>query len=524
MIRGPRLVLAILAILSATACSDNARNPSPHENEQADAAHPVSGIDWHKGDIAAAFAQAKKEDKPVFFYWGAVWCPPCQEIKNTVFKSSEFIALSKLFIPVYLDGDTPQAQEAGERFGVQGYPTMIVFNSAGEEITRIPGGIDISRYNSVLELSLNKLKPTKALVQTAIKDPASLQRSDFTQLAYYSWEQDNGALPEDAPENLFKELSMYAEPYDEVASARLFMQYLVAASKRNSEEHPVRIQEANEQLRIILSNEELVLACWDTLAYWPEIVEILDVDDDQRAFIKNLWQDSVFALRHDPSLSVSEQVAGWLPRLYYHFKETDAPLSAEDAASLKSDLADADTATENAFARQSVVSQLSYIYEKAHMNDEARALLIAELDRSKAPYYFMSSLASLAEEEGKKDEAIDWYRRAFEASTGTATRFQWGGSYVRALIRLAPDKDDLIIDTAASLIKALEDGDEIFTGRNYRVLKRLNTSLTEWESDRTRDALAKRFESPIESLCMKQASGSMASDNCKALLGEKAAG
>ena len=60
-------------------------------------------VQWFSGDVGQAFLQAKKEGKPIFLYWGAVWCPPCQEIKQTVFKSRRFISLSESFIPIYLD-------------------------------------------------------------------------------------------------------------------------------------------------------------------------------------------------------------------------------------------------------------------------------------------------------------------------------------------------------------------------------------------------------------------------------------
>ena len=128
-------------------------------NAEVHAERPVdASIKWFAGTIDEAFKMADSGAKPLFLYWGAVWCPPCQEIKHTVFKSQEFIRLTRLFVPVYLDGDTDEAQVWGEKFAVMGYPTMIVFNAKGEEITRIQGGIDISRYNTVLELSLNQMR------------------------------------------------------------------------------------------------------------------------------------------------------------------------------------------------------------------------------------------------------------------------------------------------------------------------------------------------------------------------------
>ena len=41
-------------------------------------------------------------------------------------------------------------------------------------------------------------------------------------------------------------------------------------------------------------------------------------------------------------------------------------------------------------------------------------------------------------ERGDSDEALRWYREAFEKSEGPATRLQWGASYVSALVELAP--------------------------------------------------------------------------------------
>ena len=80
------------------------------------ATDPAEGdtIAWFRGDVEQAFAMAKEQNKPLFLYWGAVWCPYCSRIKSTVFQSRDFIALSELFVPYYLDGDTEQAQAVGE--------------------------------------------------------------------------------------------------------------------------------------------------------------------------------------------------------------------------------------------------------------------------------------------------------------------------------------------------------------------------------------------------------------------------
>src|SRR5574343_1878876 len=88
----------------------------------------AAAIDWRKdNNVEAAFAAAKAANKPLFLYWGAVWCPPCNQVKATICNRQEFIDKSRHFIPVYLDGDSPGAQKYAAQFKVRGYPTMILF-------------------------------------------------------------------------------------------------------------------------------------------------------------------------------------------------------------------------------------------------------------------------------------------------------------------------------------------------------------------------------------------------------------
>lgn len=485
-----------------------------------------SPIHWFEGTIEEGFALAKAQSKPVFLYWGAVWCPPCQEIKHTVFKSPQFIAQSKLFVPIYLDGDTDRAQAWGETFGVKGYPTMIVFSPAGEEITRIPGGIDISRYNSVLALSLNTMRPTSMLVELALNDPEALRPSDFVQLAYYSWGQDSDSLPEGTPATFFRDLSQLSN--EKEVSARFYMHYLTALSEELNAEAtedesaaPAVPTSTDAYVRLMgyLDSTEVTLAVWEYFGnYAEEIVELPVFGKDELGPLKEKWQTKMLALRSQPSLSTAERLTAWLPLLVFHFMEdADAPLPEEIIADIMADVEKADGETSNAYERQSVVSQMDYILQSAKLYEPARALLLAELTKSASPYYFMSSLAYLEEEQGNIAEALEWRLKAYQSSEGEATRLQWGGSYVRAIVRMTPENHLLVMSSAMNLLDELQGDQTPFSGRNFRVLRSVNTQLNTWEDDQGVEDMAKPFQSRISALCKKQKEPSMELENCLSL-------
>jgi len=527
-------VLATCTLVLA-ACQGQDQPVASTAGAHAGAEHPAEhgsahGIAWHKGDVAAAFAMAAEQNKPLFLYWGAVWCPPCVQIKSTIFNQREFIDRTRLFLPVYLDGDTEQAQKWGEKFGVLGYPTVIVFNPSGEEITRIPGGINIDQYASVLDTALASMTPVPRILERVLADPGhTLEQNECRLLAYYSWGQDNQrALAQHDKLEAFDAM-WRACPAGMVAErSRLFSERLAEALRAQGDgENPVPMsaedkRAAYQQVLSILGDRTLQMANISLVVYSAAetLSGLTAAGTPQREELEAKWLQALAELEADASLSKTEHVLITLARVDIERAdnpEAELPQTLLDEARAKAAWADANS---DAHERQTVMYYTYVVLRQAGLLDDARQLVTAELDKAQSPYYFMSLLAGLAEKEGKTEEAVAWLRRAYEESNGPATRFQWGTNYVVGLLELTPEDAEGIEKAASGLLDELGKVNGAFYNRNSKRLAQLDKALREWNGDGSHQPTLMRIRAQVQGLCAGLPEGDESRSTCEGFLAD----
>jgi len=516
--------LAAGAMLADTPAATAAATPSTSAASAAasGSASNDAGIAWYKGDVDAAFAAAKKENKPVFLYWGAVWCPPCNQVKATIFNRQDFIERSRFFIPVYIDGDTPSAQRLGSRFKVSGYPTMILLKANGSEITRLPGEVDADQYMRVLNLGMNGARPVKETLAAALAhDGAKLTPEDWRMLAYYSWETDEQQLlPKENRASTLQRLALACPASQPETAARLKLQALVAAAK--AKDAKARDDKASAvQLMAVLADPRLARENFDLLVYYPrEVADLVTLPKSpERARLVAAWNAALERLVADASLSTADRLSAVDAQVV--LAKLDGPSATLPAALLttvREQAARADRETSDPYARQSVISGAADILEEAGLGDESDALLKRELTRSHSPYYFMLGLAANAKKRGDKAAAVDWREKAYAAAEGAATRLQWGAGYIGAMVELTPQDSARIEKAALSVIGELDPTPDTFYERNRRALERMGEKLATWNKDRRHDESLKRIRAQMAGVCAKLPASDPARATCSGVL------
>ncbi len=468
------------------------------------------GVSWQAAaadaDIDRAFTQAKAEKKPVLLYWGAKWCPPCNQLKATLFNRADFIEQSKAFVAVGIDGDAPGAQKLGTRFKVRGYPTLILFSPAGQEITRLPGEADAAQVMKVLQLGLSSGRPVKAVLADA-RAGRKLNANEWRLLGFYGWETDEQQLlPAAERPATLAQLARASEGADAETATRLWLKSVGALSEGQAAD-PAQLP----RLRAVLADAAQARAQMDVLANEaPDLIKALaPAPGDARRQLVAEFDAALKRLNADATLSRADRLNALQGRIELARLDTpkDEPHPRTVPAALQAEAREQATRAHreitDGYERQAVITQAAYLLGRAGLWTDSDELLKAALARSHSPYYLMSQLGGNAKKQGRTADALRWYEEAFNKSEGPATRLQWGSNYLGALVELSPEDTARIEKTAAQLFAEAEKDPGAFYERSERSLKKVATLLAGWSKTPAQAATLGRLKAQLDGVCGK---------------------
>lgn len=103
----------------------------------------LAATDLHFAPLEQALAQARSSGKPVLADFSAIWCPACRRLHAEVFTDP---AVKAAILAGYelsrIDYESPEAPAFMARYGVTGFPTLLVLDQNGQMLRELPSGFD----------------------------------------------------------------------------------------------------------------------------------------------------------------------------------------------------------------------------------------------------------------------------------------------------------------------------------------------------------------------------------------------
>lgn len=508
-----------IAMCALVACGSEAPPaPAPDSVAMAPAVDPSSvhadaaDIAWFDGDVDAAFKSAAASNKPVLLYWGAQWCPPCKQLKSSVFNRPDFIEKSKLFVAVYLDGDLPDAQKWGDVFRVTGYPTVVVLKPDRQEITRVAGNMDLSLYATVLDDALGDVRPVKEVLELAAKGDAPLGANDCRRLAYHAFDlEDEGVFDPAALQPAFENATRLcpAELVKERARFPILAAAQATARQKEAIEKGGKGDKALTVLMVrvheLLANKDVALSNVDALrALRPEFYRaarqtVPQIAPSLRERVMGIADAAATNASFAPADQLSPQVMKIRVAKAYA-RDGKVPTDVRSVAlATAAKLLDV---KQEPYVRAGVVNSAINVYIALDEWEKARDLLALEATTSNTPHYYIGDLADVEEHLGNDVRALELYAEAYQKAKGPASRFQWGYNWLDALLRLSPE-DTATIEKAGLAVTGELDGPNRIHRRTLSRLARLDDALRKWNTTPARAAVVATLKARVVQVCEK---------------------
>jgi thiol:disulfide interchange protein DsbD len=116
---------------------------------------PKGSLTWEHSE-ALASTMAKSEKRPLLVDFTATWCAACQELAKETFADPRVMekALAAKFVAVKVDAtndEDPQVDAVKDKYKVVGLPTVVIYDSSGQERKRFNEFVGPEPFLAALE-------------------------------------------------------------------------------------------------------------------------------------------------------------------------------------------------------------------------------------------------------------------------------------------------------------------------------------------------------------------------------------
>lgn len=135
-----------------------------------------SGITFYKGSFGQALEEAKRQNKPLFVDFYAVWCVPCKHMAKEVFtQDSVGKYFNEKFISIQVDAEKPENKQVAAQYKVEAYPTLAFIGTDGKAISVTVGAMDAASLMEAAAQAAGDAVSFKELYEQYQKSPNNLE-------------------------------------------------------------------------------------------------------------------------------------------------------------------------------------------------------------------------------------------------------------------------------------------------------------------------------------------------------------
>jgi len=107
-------------------------------------------IPW-RTNLSGAQSEARAQNKPVFAYFTATWCGPCQSMKKTTWSDKKVEEALSAYVPVKLDVD--ENTQLAMQYKASSIPLFVVMDDQGNVKASTSGALGPSEFLAWLNQS-----------------------------------------------------------------------------------------------------------------------------------------------------------------------------------------------------------------------------------------------------------------------------------------------------------------------------------------------------------------------------------
>lgn len=104
---------------------------------------PKEIVPW-RTDFDAAAVEARQAGKPLFAYFTADWCGPCQRMKRSTWADKDVETALRAYVPVKIDVD--HNLKLVRNYQVNAVPTMLLLDNRGETLKKFEGAMTATEF------------------------------------------------------------------------------------------------------------------------------------------------------------------------------------------------------------------------------------------------------------------------------------------------------------------------------------------------------------------------------------------